>query len=84
MRTNGSLIVLGAIDKFLRTFFCLRHGFYVKCDNLLTSSEVDMIMSSDPAIKGRQAFTAVQAGDDRLPTIVQEIGKWVIPGIQKS
>ena len=40
-----------------------------------------MIMSSDPAIKGRQAFTAVQAGDDRLPTIVQEIGKWVIPGI---
>lgn len=33
-----------------------------ECDNLLTSSEVDMIMSSDPAIKGRQVFTAAQAG----------------------
>ena len=35
-----------------------------ECDNLLTSSKVDMIMSSDPAIKGRQAFTAAHAGDD--------------------
>ena len=64
---------------FATWFFC----YLNKCDNLLTSSEVDMIMSSDPAIKGRQAFTAVQVGDDRLPTILQVIGGWVIPGIQK-
>ena len=64
---------------FATWFFC----YLNKCDNLLTSSEVDMIMSSDPAIKGRQAFTAAQAGDDRLPTILQVIGGWVIPGIQK-
>ena len=47
---------------FATWFFCDLN----KCDNLLTSSEVDIIMSSDPAIKGRQAFTAAQAGDERL------------------
>ena len=35
-----------------------------ECDNLLTSSEVDAIMTSQPAIKGRQAFTAAQANEE--------------------
>ena len=42
---------------------------YLKeCDNLLTSSEVQAILTSQPAIKGRQAFTSAQAGDELTPT----------------
>ena len=42
---------------------------YLKeCDNLLTSSEVEAILTSQPAIKGRQAFTSAQAGDELTPT----------------
>ena len=35
---------------------------YLKeCDNILTNADVEAIMNSEPALKGRQAFTSAEA-----------------------
>ena len=38
---------------------------YLKeCDNILTNADVEAIMNSEPALKGRQAFTSAEADKD--------------------
>ena len=39
-----------------------------ECDTRLTSAEVDAIMNSEPALKGRHAFTAAQSGHQLTST----------------
>ena len=47
---------------------------YLKeCDNILTNADVEAIMNSEPALKGRQAFTSAEA--DKELTVAEYLDR---------